>query len=144
MHVKRKATIIYIIHIVFKFLLPADGIASVDLCPTCDAGAYFVATGLLFTIEWEVFHKQGPWPDKAHIAFDDIDELWYFVQACFADEFTYGCESLRIGQEIAGFVALVVHGFELDDLKESGIFSWPGLGKEGLAGVGKPQQDGDD
>ena len=48
----------------------------------------------------------------------------------------YWLKTFLIGQELAGLVALVVHGFELDDFEEAGVFSGAGLGEERLAGVG--------
>ena len=44
----------------------------------------------------------------------------------------YWLKTFLIGQELAGLVALVVHGFELDDFEKAGVFPGRGLGEEGM------------
>ena len=52
----------------------------------------------------------------------------------------YWLKTFLIGQEVAGFVALVVHGFELDDFEEACVFTWADLGEERMAGVGNGEE----
>ena len=60
-------------------IINAHGIAAIDLFPAGDAGFYFMAAGLFFVVKREVFYQKGTRTDEAHITFEHIDKLGYFV-----------------------------------------------------------------
>lgn len=64
-----------------KAFLPRDGVASVDLCPAGDAGAYGQAAGLFGGVEVAVVGDEGAWADEAHVACEDVPQFGQFVQA---------------------------------------------------------------
>jgi len=90
-------------------------------------------------------HAQRPWPDEGHVALEDVDELWQFVDGGGADEASHGGEAPGVGEEVPLGVALVGHGLELDHLEDLGVLARALLEEEGAgAFVGEMEPDGDD
>ena len=126
-----------------EFLLPGDGVAAVALGPAGDAGAHFVAAGLLGRVEGEVLNEQGAGADEGHVADEDVPELGQLVDGGGADEAAYAREALLVGQEAALGVALVAHGLEFHYAEDFGIFAGALLEEEGAGSlVGKVKPDG--
>lgn len=129
-----------------EFLMPADGVAAVTLRPAGDAGAYFVASGLLCRVEGEVFHQEWTRADERHVAFEDIPELGELVDGCGADEASHLCQSLSVGEQVSVGVPLVGHGLELDHSEDASILAGALLTEEGagtLVGEVEPYGDSD-
>ena len=136
-HIQGKAHVVDIPHIEFKFFFPAEAVSAIHLCPSGDAGAHFVAAGLLGGVERQVFYKQWARTDKTHVAFDDVDELGEFVQAGGADKFANGRDAVLIGQKLPGSIAFISHSFELDEVEDFTVFAGTGLDEKGIALVYK-------
>ena len=135
---------IYVPDVELEFLLPGDGVAAVALGPAGDAGAHFVAAGLLRGVEGKVLHEQGARADQGHVADEDVPDLGQLVDGRGADEAPDARQALLVGQEVALGVALVGHGLELHYAEDFAVFAGALLEEEGagaLVGEVEPQGD---
>lgn len=139
--VEQEGDVVDVPDVELEFARPADGVAAVDLCPAGDSGGDEVAAALGFVVQGEVLDEQGARADEAHVSLEDVDELGEFVDGGGAHELADGGEALGVGEELALRVLAVVHGFELDDLKDVFVFAGPRLGEEDVASVRDGEQE---
>lgn len=83
-----------------KSVLKVGEIPSVHLSPPSQTGRNEMATVLLRTIMRQIFHKEGPRSDKAHISLENIQELREFIQTGTPHQFSESRESIRVRQEL--------------------------------------------
>lgn len=132
-YVGGEGAVVDVPHVQLELALPGDGIAAVDLGPAGDAGADVVAAGLFGRVEGEVLHQQGAGADEGHVAAKDVYQLGKFVDGGGADESTDAGEAVGVRQQVAVGVALIGHGFELDDFKNFAVQARALLGEERVA-----------
>jgi len=70
--VEPEGEVVNIPDIIRKFLFSRNGVAPIDLRPTGNAEAHFMASRLFRRIEWQVLHQQRARPHQAHVALDDF------------------------------------------------------------------------
>ena len=137
-----KSKMVHIPYVKFKLPLPGDRIAAVALRPAGYSGAHFVTSGLLWGIKREILHQQRSGTDEAHVALEDVPQLWQFVEGGRAYETADFCQAVRIGQKPSLRVAFVGHGLELDHMEYSAVFTGAFLSEESsrsLVGEMQPQ-----
>ena len=117
LHVRPQRAVVYVPDIKAELLCPADGVAPMALSPAAEAGAHLVAAVLVGRVERKILHQQRARANQGHVTFEDVEQLGQFVYRGGTDEAAYSGEALGIGQEMAGGVALVRHGLELDDFE---------------------------
>jgi len=66
--IQQEATILNMAGVSAEFLLPADGVASGDLCQAGDPRTHLVAARLLGCVTIEVPHRQWSGSDQAHVS----------------------------------------------------------------------------
>ena len=98
-------------------IVPAEGVPAVDLGPTGEARAHFVASGFLCGVSGEVRGGQRSGTDEAHLAAQHVPQLGKFVKARGAQPTAEPREALLIREERAVLVARVGHGAELEDFE---------------------------
>ena len=77
--------------VIGELLLPAQGIAAVDLGPAGDARLHLHASRLEGVVERQVTHQQGPRADDAHVAAQHVDELGELVDGVAANAYQNLC-----------------------------------------------------
>ena len=76
-----------------------------------------MATVLFRGISIEIFYQERPWANKAHLAFQDVEEFRKLIQAGAAHQLAEPCESIRIGQELPIGSAVIGHRTEFAEHK---------------------------
>jgi hypothetical protein len=78
------------------------------------------------------------WPDKRHIAAQDIEELRHFVQRPLPQPVPYGCDPRVVAFSEPGSMDVnlrIVHRPELPDPKDATVQAHPGLAKQDGSGT---------
>ena len=104
-----------------EFLLPSEGVAPVDLCPTSDAGENLVAACLLGRVGVEILDEQRARTDQAHLAVVDVEELGKLIEAGGAQEAPKAGEALLIGEEVTLHITQVTHGAEFVESEDAAV-----------------------
>ena len=127
LEVKPEGSIVHIPHVEPELLLPADGIATVHLRPSRDAGLDLVAAHLLGSVKGQVLGKQGARPNEAHVALDDVPEGGQLVEAGGAEELAKAREADGIGRKrvLAGLG--ITHRLELVEREGPAVEANAGL-----------------
>src|SRR5262245_13244904 len=94
--IKQKRAVCHVPDVQIQFLLPGDGIATVDLGPSRDPGPDLMSASLHARVTVEVCHEQGPRSNQAHLAAKYIPELRKFIQAQAPGETRQGRKSFGI------------------------------------------------
>ena len=79
---------------------------------------------LLRAVMRQVFHEEGPRTDKAHLAFQYVEESGKFIQAGAAHQFAESRESIRVGQELPIGSASTGHRAEFIQDKRLTVKPW--------------------
>ena len=129
-------------NVVVKLLFPGEGIATVDLSPSSDAGKYFVAASLLGGISLQVLGEQWSRTDYAHLTTEDIEELGELVQASGAKEAPQGGDTLAIGKQTSLVVIDISHRAKLEIGKRLGTITGTHLAEDHWRSMVDKLQDG--
>lgn len=70
-----------------------DIASAADLPETCNAWTNHKIIINIFFIKGNFLFRNGPWSNKAHIPFDDIDKLWQLIETCFTKEISNLCDA---------------------------------------------------
>lgn len=134
---------IHIPNIIFKFLRPADGVASVHLGPPGDTGPHFMTAVLFRAVKGQVPGQERARTDEAHLAPQYIEQLGQFIHGSGSYEPAYRREAYMIGQQLSGCIAPVIHGFEFEHPEYPAVQSRSFLGKQDTAFIGYVQEYAD-
>lgn len=121
---------VHIPYIQFELLLPAYGVTSVALSPSCYAGPDFVAACLLFAVEGKILDKKWPWTYQRHISLQYIYQLRKLINGCAAHKPADFCKTVSVRKQVPVSIPLVCHCLELYDLEYLSILARPWLKKE--------------
>ena len=72
-------------------------------------------------VVFQVLHQEWPRTDQAHIASQDVKQLWQFVQAGGAQEAAEASQPLRIRKQLSSLVAGISHRAKLQERKGCSI-----------------------
>src|SRR5687768_2249111 len=89
--------------------------------------------GLTLIVTFEILHEQWTWPHQAHLAAQDIDEFWQFIQRSGSQPLAECREPIDVRKKLAFWSASIGHGPELDQRKWLAAISGPSLPKEDRA-----------
>ena len=73
--VQPERPVVHVPDVITEFILPGDGVASVDLRPTRQAGIDIMPAHLFGRVAFKVFHQQRTRADHAHLAAQDVEEF---------------------------------------------------------------------
>ena len=132
---------VYIPDIQLKFLLPGNGISSIDLGPPSDSGSDYVTSGLSGGVAVKVAHEKWPRSDEAHISLEDIQELGQFIEAQASDPCPDPRHPIFVWEWVAVLVECLAHGPKLIQSEDPGILARPILNKEPGAPYACPHQE---
>ncbi len=140
-----EAALVDILHVVGKLAAQFAETAAVHLREPGDAGAHLVAAAMFIAEYMGVVHRERARPDKAHVAFEYIDELGQLIERCRAHQASERRKALGVGQREPVRPAAVVHRLEFDEVEYLVVESDAFLTEEySGASVGKMQADRDD
>ena len=71
----------------------ADIASAADLPEPCNAWTNHIIFRNILLISRNFFFRDGSWPYKTHITFDDIDKLRQFIKTCLAKEISDFCDA---------------------------------------------------
>ena len=128
--VQPERPVVHVPDVIAEFVLPGDGVASVDLRPTRQAGISIVAAHLFGRISFKVFHQQRARTNQAHLTAQDVEEFGQLVQAEGAQETPEAGQTLGVGEQVPGQVGCVCHGPEFIDKKRLSLVSRSLLAKQ--------------
>jgi hypothetical protein len=128
--VEQEALVVNIPDIKFKFLLPCQGIPSIDLCPAGDARANVMPSGLPRIVKRQILHQQWSWTNKTHVPPQHVPEFWQFIQACGSHETPERGQSVCIRQRHALCSRCIRHCTKLQHLKRCCSKPRPDLSKQ--------------
>ena len=138
LHVAPEGDVLDVLEVVIDLGFPGDGVAAVDLGQAAQALAYAVTLALFGGHEDHVAHELWPRADYGHVSPQYVEEFGELVEAGAAQKTSVAVETLFVGEQVPGVVALVCHGTELDEPEYLFVFAGSRLREEGVA----PHDDG--
>ena len=121
----------------FDRLLDGSGIGRFDLRPTGQPGSHRETLPIEQTDLGELINELltfRPWSHQAHVATQDVPELWQLIEPKLADytaDAGHPCIALDSPNCLAGFLRISPHGTKLQDRKGLAVPSHALLPKEG-------------
>jgi len=148
--------VIDIVHVEFHPLVKWSGASAVDLPEAGDARADAEAAALPVLIKSFVIPDwKGPGAYQAHVAFQDIKELWELINAGFSQEFSEASEArivldleyrpahlvevCNLGEPLFGALN---HGSKLEEAKSPFVKAHPLLDEKDWSWRGELDQEG--
>ncbi len=121
LRIEPEAAMIDVPNIKSEAFIPANGIASIDLRPACDAGTDLVSAHLLLGIAVEIFHQQRPWANQSHFSAKHIPKLGELIEAHAPEKVAQSRNALGVR------LRAVVHGSKFQDRERFSVQPWSGL-----------------
>jgi len=135
---------LHVPNVVFKLLLPAQGIATLDLDQPGQSRADVVPPSLTRTIAGQILHQQRTRPHEAHIPPQHVEQLREFIQRSRAQPAAERRQPFRIGQQLAHGIHGIGHRAKLDQFEDFPTKSGTPLPEENWRPKFQPHQKRDE